>query len=765
LAESVARIEFALHPRQSEVLRSTATEILYGGAAGGGKSHVLRVLSILWAFAFPGLQIYLFRRISDDLVKNHVEGPTGYRALLAPWVESGGVEIVEGEIRFKFNGSRIFLCHVHDPRDRYKYQGAEIHVLLMDELTHFPEEVYRFLRSRVRLTGITLPPEVAGRFPRIVCASNPGNIGHAWVKRTWIDPVEPMRQWRAPDEEGGMLRQFIPARLADNPSLMATDPTYLQRLRGLGSEALVKAMESGDWNVVEGAYFSCWRTERHVVEPFEIPAHWTRFRSFDWGSAKPFSLGWWAVASEDTDAGYAVIPRGALVRYREYYGAAGPDVGLKLDAPEVARRILARQAKGESFAYSVADPAIFKVDGGPSIAETMAKATNGALVFRPADNSRVNGWAQLRARLEGDGDGRPMIYTFSTCLDSIRTIPALMHDEHKPEDVDTDSEDHCFAAGTLVQTPRGPVAIEALPEFGEVQTRRGPMRYRGARMTRGHARTVKLFFSDGGVVVCTPDHRFITESGWKRASELKGETIPLWSCRQPCRSSAASATTGAAGISSARVGAFIAWCGRALTGRFLPAGMCITPTGTAAITPSGTFASCPPAITCRTTNASAGQPRSGTPRGLPRRNGTARTPASAGTPSILSAIAARLSRLARSAAASIAEACSWARSASAPTASGAGRIARRVRCVGVVPMPGERPVYCLTVPDCGEFLLASGAAVSNCADDWRYGCMSRPWTRPAPRPVAREVTYTLPTLGEITKRHADKWRNRTTERI
>src|SRR5690606_24893462 len=100
-------------------------------------------------------------------------------------------------------------------------------------------------RSRVRLTGITLPPEVAGRFPRIVCASNPGNIGHAWVKRTWIDPVEPMRQWRAPDEEGGMLRQFIPARLADNPSLMATDPTYLQRLRGLGSEALVKAMESG----------------------------------------------------------------------------------------------------------------------------------------------------------------------------------------------------------------------------------------------------------------------------------------------------------------------------------------------------------------------------------------------------------------------------------------------------------------------------------------------------------------------------------------
>jgi hypothetical protein len=169
------------------------------------------------------------------------------------------------------------------------------------------------------------------------------------------------------------------------------------------------------------------------------------------------------------------------VRYREYYGAAGPDVGLKLDAPEVARRILARQAKGESFAYSVADPAIFKVDGGPSIAETMAKATGGALVFRPADNSRVNGWAQLRARLEGDGDGRPMIYTFSTCLDSIRTIPALMHDEHKPEDVDTDSEDHavddwrysCMSRPWTRPAPR-PVSREVtytLPTLGDITKR------------------------------------------------------------------------------------------------------------------------------------------------------------------------------------------------------------------------------------------------------------------------------------------------------
>lgn len=422
-----------LQPKQKELFRSEATEILYGGAAGGGKSHGLRMIAWLYAYAIPGLQVYLFRRISEDLIKNHVEGPTGFRAFLQPWVDEGFCSIVEGEIRLK-NQSRIFLCHCHEEKDRFKYQGSEIHLLLIDELTHFSDVIYRFLRSRVRMTGLTLPAEIAGRFPRIMCGSNPGNIGHGWVKRMFIDGHVPHETYRTDDSEGGMLRQFIPAKLEDNQALLKSDPTYRQRLRGMGSEALVKAMEHGDWNVLEGAYFDCWDTAKHVIAPFEIPSHWTRFRSFDWGSLSPFSVGWWAVASEE----YWLIPKNALICYREWAGATKERRGLKLTAFQVAEGILARQDKDERITYSVADPSVFRSDGGPSNGEMMSRA---GVWFKPADNERVAGWSQVRGRLIGI-DGVPLIYWFNTCVSSISTLPALMHDEHKPEDVDSDGDDH-----------------------------------------------------------------------------------------------------------------------------------------------------------------------------------------------------------------------------------------------------------------------------------------------------------------------------------
>jgi terminase large subunit-like protein len=444
----VTALNLSLHRRQGEALQTPATEVLYGGAAGGGKSHLMRVAAILWCCAIPGLQVYLFRRVRDDLRKNHVEGPSGFLAMLAGWAKVGFCKIVEDEIRF-WNGSKIFLCHCKDEKDIYKYQGAEIHVLLIDELTHWTEAMYRFLRNRVRMVGLTIPPEYQGRFPRILTGANPGNIGHAWVKAGWIDGAEASALRPMPDSEGGLLRQYIPARLEDNPSMQQHDPGYEKRLQGLGSAALVRAMRHGDWNVIEGAFFELWSTARHVVRPFEVPPQWLRFRSGDWGSAKPFSFGWWAVVGDDHKTACGVwLPRGALVRVREWYGMqpGRPNVGLKLDAEMVGRGLIERESAACS--YGVLDPAAFAQDGGPSLAERIFRGSGDRIVFRPADNARVSargamgGWDAMRARLRGDEDGRPMLACFSTCLDSIRTIPVLQHDASRPEDLDSDGEDH-----------------------------------------------------------------------------------------------------------------------------------------------------------------------------------------------------------------------------------------------------------------------------------------------------------------------------------
>lgn len=474
-SQADATLDIHLHDKQQVAFDSEATEILYGGAAGGGKSHLMRMAAITWCSEIPGLQVYLFRRIRDDLVKNHMEGPSGFREFLAGWVECGFVTIVEDEIRF-WNGSKIYLCHCKDEKDRFKYQGAEIHVLLIDELTHFTDKIYRFLRNRVRMVGVTLPKKYEGKFPRILCGANPGGIGHQFVKMTFIDGVEPLKVYTASDSEGGMLRQFIPARLEDNPSMNDNDPGYERRLRGLGSDSLVKAMRYGDWNIVEGAFFDNFDVNRHVIRPFEIPEWWIRFRAGDWGSAKPFAFGWYAVAGEDFRTPDGVfIPRGAMVKYLEWYGCKKdqdgrfiPDTGLKMDAVEVAKGILARNL-GHKMAYGVLDPAAFASDGGPSIAERMLSV---GVTFKPADNKRVSqrgamgGWDQMRARLRGTEDGHPMLFFFSTCIHSIRTIPALQHDEDRPEDLDTTAEDHA-ADETRYACMSRPWIAEAPPEEPE----------------------------------------------------------------------------------------------------------------------------------------------------------------------------------------------------------------------------------------------------------------------------------------------------------
>ena len=227
---------------------------------------------------------------------NHLRGPTSFFVLLADLLQSKNVNYRAQENEFAFwNGAILHLCYCDSENDVEKYRGAEIHVLIMDELTHFSEYQYRFLRSRVRVAGLPIPEEYKSRLPRIEAASNPGSIGHAWVKRTFITPQPPNKVWKASPDEGGMDRQFIPAKLSDNPHLTKDDPNYADRLRGLGASSLVRAMLEGDWDIVAGQAFEKLRRDTHCIQPFEPPEDWLTFGSFDWGSTKPFSYGLWCV--------------------------------------------------------------------------------------------------------------------------------------------------------------------------------------------------------------------------------------------------------------------------------------------------------------------------------------------------------------------------------------------------------------------------------------------------------------------------------------
>jgi hypothetical protein len=323
------------------------------------------------------------------------------------------------------------MRHLESEADAGSYIGHQYTWVGWDELSQRASLVaYHMLKGCLR-SAAAIPDK------RIRATGNPGGAGHQAVKSYFAIDRFPKGMTPIDDPETGMTRMFIPSRVTDNLILLANDPGYVARLKGVGSAELVRAWLDGDWDAIAGAFFDCWAVDKHVIRPFAIPTHWLRFASFDWGSAAPFSVGWWAVSDGSSLPDGRHYPAGALIRYREWYGASEANVGLKMTAEQVADGIWAREAKDPKIDYRVADPACFKRDGGPSIAERMMLRK---VLFRPADNSRIAGWDQMRTRLLGDD--APMLYTFSTCTDFIRTIPALQHDPSRAEDVDTDGEDH-----------------------------------------------------------------------------------------------------------------------------------------------------------------------------------------------------------------------------------------------------------------------------------------------------------------------------------
>lgn len=433
------------HPGpQTRLVSCPVFEVMFGGSRGGGKTSgmigVWAGRAGRYGRAARGLML---RRERTQLQATIAEAAHVYERLGGRWKDSDKKFIMPG-------GAELHMGYLERDADAEAYQGWNLTDIFVEEIGNFP----RFAPIAKLFATLRSAEGVPVRFR---CTANPGGPGHSWCKARYIDPApggyKIITEAMVNPLDGSTFsreRVYIPSRVSDNPSLGGDYVANLV-MSGAGSPALVRAWLEGDWSAIEGAFFAEWSNARHVVRPFDVPAHWVRFRAIDWGTARPFSVGWYAVASEDTPVeGGRVIPRNALVRYREWYGARRgadgaivPNEGLKLPAADVARRIVA-MSEGEAIEYTVIDPATFANTGGQTIAE--AFASNGVPVLA-ADNTRVaragamSGWNNVRTRLVGDGD-RPMFYVFDTCREFIRTVPVLQHDRLRPEDLDSDAEDH-----------------------------------------------------------------------------------------------------------------------------------------------------------------------------------------------------------------------------------------------------------------------------------------------------------------------------------
>ena len=401
------RLKGLPNKRQAEFFCSQARHTAYGGARGGGKSWAMRRKFVLLSLANPDLNLLLLRRTLPELRENH----------MVPLLkELSGIAKYNATDRvFSFpNGSRIKLGYCDAENDVYQYQGQEYDVIGLEEATHFTEAQMRFITTCNRTVKKNFSP-------RMYYTCNPGNVGHGWVKRLFIDKLYYGGE-RAADYA------FIPARIWDNPVLLAADPDYVRQLESL-PEDLRRAHLDGDWNVHAGQYFREFLRELHIVDAFGIPAWYKRFRSIDWGYNDPCCTLW-----------HAVDPDGHVYTYRELYIR-------ETHAADVAAKIC-ELSKGEEIAYTVASPdmwqkrgAVLKAEGGfegESIAELFALS---GVPLTPADNSRVAGWQRVRSYLAKAPDGKPWWQVFSACENLIRTLPLLIYDQHNREDVG-EGEDH-----------------------------------------------------------------------------------------------------------------------------------------------------------------------------------------------------------------------------------------------------------------------------------------------------------------------------------
>lgn len=422
--------------KQYQFLRADSKHIGFGGARGGGKSWSVRVKAKLLAITHAGIKVLIVRRTYPELQNNHI----------MPLREElhGVAQYNDRDKTFRFgNGSTIRFGYCAADKDLDQYQGAEYDVMFLDEATQLQEMWIRKITACVR--GVNDFPK------RIYYTCNPGGASHGYFKRLFID-----RRYEAGENPEDYT--FIQSLVTDNKALMAAQPDYVKQLEALPPK-LREAWLYGRWDIYEGQFFEDFRAEPdarkcqeagitleeakaqgrwcHVIAPLDMGSSsrrgWQIYRSYDFGYAKPFSCAWWAI---DYD--------GVMYRILELYGCTQtPNEGLKW-TPDQQFREIARVEKEHPWLrgkniLGVADPAIWDSSRGDSIADTAARY---GIWFEPGDHERIAGWMQCHYRLQFDDNGYARCYVFEGCKGFIRTIPLMMYDEHKPEDLDTKLEDH-----------------------------------------------------------------------------------------------------------------------------------------------------------------------------------------------------------------------------------------------------------------------------------------------------------------------------------
>ena len=461
-------------PKQALMMSEPEYEALYGGAAGGGKTDYL-VIEALRQVNIPHYKGLILRRTFPQL-KEIIDKAFNYYPAAYPKARYNATEH-----RWTFpGGAKIDFGSLNNENDKYKYQGIAYDFIGFDELTHFTQSQYEYLMSRNRPNG-------PGTWVYTRSTANPGGVGHGWVKSRFVTagpagkPITEVVRVQTPTgiEYKAQSRIYIPASVFDNRKLIENDPNYVTRLASMPA-AERDALLYGDWDSFSGQVFKEFRDNpegydthawSHVIHPFRIPDHWMICRSYDFGYAKPYSVGW-----------YAINHDGVMFRIRELYGCTGtPNTGVMEDPHEQARKIYQieqsdPQLKGKKI-YGIADPAIWDASRGQSIAEMMEEEH---VFASPGDHSRITGKMQCHYRLAFDHTGHSMFYVFDTCKNFARTVPNLTYSEKDVEDIDTTEEDHIYDEWRYlcmehVIAPRENV-VDKIPDFDPLNMYRDKMR-------------------------------------------------------------------------------------------------------------------------------------------------------------------------------------------------------------------------------------------------------------------------------------------------